>query len=336
MGYKVVYEHSGKPTEVVRVVESDRPPATQRGQVLVRVTAFSIHPGDLVGIAGPFAGGDGEMLVPGAEATGTVEGIGPDTEVGTSVSVGARVTVFMVLGAWQQWVLAPSELVVAVPGDMADEVAAQMMINPLTAVILRRAGERTAGLGYDGVAIQSAAGSSVARLLTFQMHRNPGGLINLVRSQDGAERLRDRLPEVPVIVTADPGWQNEVRSAANGRPIAAAFDAVAGELAGVLLNLLSAGGTLFTYGAMATEPMSVHANSLLPKELRIEAVSIGRWWATASEERRVSDIATAQALVRDAADHLDVAGVYKLDELHMAIEHVSRAGKAGMVVVATG
>jgi NADPH:quinone reductase-like Zn-dependent oxidoreductase len=79
MAHKVIYERSGEPAQVVRVVESDEPQAPQRGQVLVRVTAFSVHPGDLAGIAGPFAGADGDMLVPGLEATGTVEAIGPDT-----------------------------------------------------------------------------------------------------------------------------------------------------------------------------------------------------------------------------------------------------------------
>lgn len=72
MARKVVYERSGEPAQVVRVVESDEPRAPERGQVLVRVTAFSVHPGDLAG----FAGAADDALVPGAEATGTVEAIG--------------------------------------------------------------------------------------------------------------------------------------------------------------------------------------------------------------------------------------------------------------------
>ena len=49
MARKVVYERSGEPAQVVRVVEADEPRAPQHGQVLVRVTAFSVHPGDLAG-----------------------------------------------------------------------------------------------------------------------------------------------------------------------------------------------------------------------------------------------------------------------------------------------
>jgi len=335
MARKVVYERSGEPAQVVRVVESDEPQAPERGQVLVRVAAFSVHPGDLAGIAGPFAGAAGDTLVPGAEATGTVEAIGPDTPVAAGVCAGARVTVFLVPGAWQDWVLAPSELVVAVPDDVPDAVAAQLMINPLTAVLLRRAAERTMAIGYNGVAVQTAAGSQVARLLAVQLAGHPGGLINLVRSHVGAQNLRNRLPGVPVIATSDPGWQKEVRAIAGERPITAAIDAVAGELAADLLDLLAPGGTLLTYGALAAEPMRIHASSLFPKGPWIEAMTISRWQASVSQQRRAWDIDTARALARDAAGHLDVAAVYKLDELRMAIDHVGRPGKTGMIVVTT-
>jgi NADPH:quinone reductase-like Zn-dependent oxidoreductase len=335
MANKVVYERSGEPAQVVRVVEGGEPRAPQRGQVLVRVTAFSIHPGDLAGIAGPFTGADGDALVPGLEATGTVAAIGPDTSVAAGVRTGARVTLFLVPGAWQDWVVAPSELVVAVPDDMPDAVAAQLMINPLTAVLLRRAAERTAAIGYNGVAVQTAAGSSVARLLAVQLARHPRGLISLVRSRAAAEKLRNRLPGVPVIATSDPGWQKEVRAIAGERPITAAIDAVAGELAADLLDLLAPGGTLLTYGALAAEPMRIHANSLLSKGLRVEAVSIGRWPAAVSPQHHAWDIDTARALACDAAGHLDVAATYKLDELRTAIDHVGRPGKTGTVVVTT-
>jgi hypothetical protein len=64
-------------------------------------------------------------------------------------------------------------------------------------------------------------------------------------------------------------------------------------------------------------------------------MTISRWQASVSQQRRAWDIDTAWALVRDAAGHLDVAAVYKLDELRTAIDRVGRPGKTGMVVVTT-
>ena len=43
----------------------------------------------------------------------------------------------------------------------------------------------------------------------------------------------------------------------------------------------------------------------------------------------------AQVVRVMAAGHLDVAAVYKLDELRTAMDHVGRPGKTGMVVVTT-
>ena len=44
MARRVVYERPGEPAQVVRVVESDEPQAAERGQVLVRIAAFSGPP----------------------------------------------------------------------------------------------------------------------------------------------------------------------------------------------------------------------------------------------------------------------------------------------------
>jgi NADPH:quinone reductase-like Zn-dependent oxidoreductase len=299
------------------------------------VSAFSVHPGDLVGIAGPFTGTDGEAVVPGLEATGRVEAIGPHTSVSAGVRVGARVTLFLVPGAWQDWVLAPKEFVVAVPEGTSDAVAAQLMVNPLTAVLLRRAAVRDPAIGFNGVAVQTAAGSSVARLLGVEMARHSAGLINLVRSRDSAQRLKDRLPQIPVVATSEDGWQVEVRAIADGRPITTALDAVAGELATDLLDLLAPGGTLLTYGALDAEPMRIHANSLLPKGLRVRALSIGRWASDVGRQQRAWDLDSARALADIASDQLDVAAVYPLNQLTTAIEHVGRPGKTGTVVVTT-
>lgn len=137
-------------------------------------------------------------------------------------------------------------------------------------------------------------------MLAAQLTKHPGGLINLVRSHAGTQKLRNRLPGVPVIATSDPGWQKEVRAIACERPITAAIDAVAGELAADLLDLLAPGGTLLTYGALAAEPVRIHASSLFPKGPRIEAMTISRWQASVSQQRRAWDIDTARALARNA------------------------------------
>ncbi|GAA1912453.1 alcohol dehydrogenase catalytic domain-containing protein [Streptantibioticus ferralitis] len=330
MNRRVVYTRGGPPSDVLTVVEEPEP-APDGGQVLIRTTAFPIHPGDLLAVDN-YPGEAGDPVPAGAEATGVVEAIGPGTTVAPGVEPGSRVTVFSP-GAWSQWIVADAEEVVAVPEELSDEVAAQMVVNPLTAVMLRREAEEHPVFAYEGVMVQTAAGSSVGRLLTgmCQFHSLP--LVNIVRSDGGAAELRKRFPDVPVVSTQHPDWADEVREAAGGRPICVAHDPVGGKLAERLLDLLSPGGKLVIYGPLAEEPITVHAAKVLYQALIVKGANLGRWRLEVSAERRAADVSAAKQIALALADQFDVPATYGLGELAKAVEHAGRPGKIGTVLV---
>ncbi|MEU8974570.1 zinc-binding dehydrogenase [Streptomyces monashensis] len=229
--------------------------------------------------------------------------------------------------------MADAGAVVAVPDHVPDETAAQMLVNPLTAVMLRREAEEHQAVGYDGVLVQTAAGSSVGRLVTGACAIHNLGLVNVVRSDRGAAELRKRFPDVPVVATEHPGWAGEVRNAAAGRPVSVAFDPIGGRLAEDLLALLAPGGKLVSYGQIAEEPIAVHASTLLHGSLTLRGKNIGRWSSEVSAERRASDVAAAISIASALHDQFDVAATYGLDELADAVKHAVRPGKVGTVLV---
>ncbi|WP_406408244.1 hypothetical protein [Streptomyces sp. NBC_01643] len=47
MNRRVVYTRGGSPADVLTVIEEPEPAEPERGQVLIRTTAFPVHPGDL-------------------------------------------------------------------------------------------------------------------------------------------------------------------------------------------------------------------------------------------------------------------------------------------------
>ncbi|MFF7469038.1 zinc-binding dehydrogenase [Streptomyces sp. NPDC008092] len=333
MSRRVVYTRGGPPADVLTVVEEPGPAAPQTGQVLVRVTAFPVHPGDLQAVEA-YRGSGGQPVPAGVEATGVVEAVGPDTPVAPGVEPGARVTVFPHPGAWSQWIVAASRTVVAVPAGVSDEVAAQMLVNPITAVMLRREAEAAhSSIGYGGVLLQSAAGSSVGRLLTAVSLAHSISLVNVVRSERGAAELRKRFPGVPVVTTEHEGWADDVRAAADGRPVGVALDPIGGKLAESLVDLLTPGGTLVCYGQMAAEPISLPASTLLHKSLTLRGKTVGHWISDTSPDRQASDVAAAKLIAVSAEDQFDVAGSYGLDDLAEAVEHVQRPGKVGTVLI---
>ena len=57
-----------------------------------------------------------------------------------------------------------AELAVPVTDSLPDEIAAQMLVNPVTVLMLRRAAQQHFSVGFDGVVLNNAAASAVGRL----------------------------------------------------------------------------------------------------------------------------------------------------------------------------
>jgi NADPH:quinone reductase-like Zn-dependent oxidoreductase len=327
----VTYASAGDPAAELEATEIPDPPTPGRGQIQVEVRAFPIHPGDLAGVRfGPPT--PGQRTVAGLEATGVVVATGPGVDTPT---IGTRVTVFPNSGSWAQRITVDAELAVPVPDSVSDDIAAQMVCNPLTALLLYRAAQQHFSVGLDGIVINNAANSSVGRIFTTGAEHHHIATISVVRSADRAHELATRHPNVPVVSTDSPDWVEQIHAIADGCPIPVALDPVGGTIAGHLISLLSPGGTLISYGAMARENIPLHAAALLAGEISIRGLSIGRWLSGVAPERRASDIAGVTAIATTQAAEFDVAGTYTLDQITDAVQHVNRPGKIGTVIVKT-
>jgi NADPH:quinone reductase-like Zn-dependent oxidoreductase len=179
----ITYPSAGDPAAVLEATEIPDPPAPGLGQIQVEVRAFPIHPGDLIGARlGPRT--PGQRTVAGLEGTGVVVATGPGVD---TPAVGTRVTVFPHPGSWAQRVN-----------------VAQMVCNPLTALLLYRAAQQHFSVGFDGIVINNAANSSVGRLFTTSAEHHHIATISVVRSAERARELAARRPNVPVVSTGSP------------------------------------------------------------------------------------------------------------------------------------
>ncbi|NGX07943.1 zinc-binding dehydrogenase [Mycobacteroides franklinii] len=318
----------GDAADLLEVTEIDDLPLPGRGQIQVEVRAFSVHPGDLYLDPVPA----GQRAIAGHEATGVVTAVGPGV---SAPAVGSRVTVFPYPGAWAQRINVVAELAFPVPDSLSDEVAAQMVCNPLTALLLHRAARNHFTVGFDGLIINNAANSAVGRLFTVWAEHHQISTLSVVRSSARAQQLIERYPAVPVISTDTDRWAEQVRAIADGRPIPVAVDPVGGKLASELMALLTPGGTLISYGMLAPENIPLHPSSVIDEEIGIRGLNVWRWLTSTSPERRASDIATVAKLVAGQPSELDVAATYPLDQITDAVRHVTKPGKVGTVIVRT-
>ncbi|MGW6442836.1 alcohol dehydrogenase catalytic domain-containing protein [Lentzea sp. NPDC055074] len=327
----IAYDRHGEAGQVLGLSELPPPAAPAAGQVRVRVLSRPVHHGDLAGVQGFPGASPGRFAaprVPGLEGMGVVETVGEGVR---DLRPGQRVAFFPVPGAWSELLTAPSDLVVPVPDGLSDGTAALMLVNPITLLTLLRAVE-DAQCGRPGPVVQTAAGSSVGRLLSAAAVEHDIPLVNLVRSAAGAQTLRKSFPGLPAISTADADWHAQVRDATGGRGAQVVLDAVGGSLTGELAGLLGDGGTLITYGQLGSGSTPLESLALTPRALTVRGVSINQWTARTPEER-AEDVAFATRLAVSAPELLEVAAGYDLADFSQAVDHVRRPGKSGTVLL---
>lgn len=130
MDMALVARRPGGP-EVMEWVEVETP-APGPGEVLLRHTAIGVNFIDIYHRSGlyPWAA---ESLIPGAEAAGVVEAVGPGV---TTLAPGDRVAYVMTTGAYRQRRVVPADRLVRLPDAIPDAVAASVMLKGLTAQYL--------------------------------------------------------------------------------------------------------------------------------------------------------------------------------------------------------
>ena len=331
----IVLTRFGDPAEVLELKTLPDPLPPGPGEVVVRVTKRVIHPGNLSMIHGHFnlplpAGG----LVPGGDGVGVVQAVGEGVDSAQGVKPGARVIFNPSPGAWAERLKTRADLVTVIPDDLPDAIAAQLLPNTVIALLLLRAAQRAApDAGRETPILLTAAGSSVARILTMAARRRGLKVVSAVRSGKGAKALSARFPDLTVVSTADPTWIDQVRQAAGERPLQVIIDPVGGTMAGDLVGLLGDGGAVLFYGRLAPEPITLPSVRLAHHEIMFKGVSSSRWLQTTSAEQRRADVAEAIEIGRTAPEQFEVEADYDLARFADAIRNSEHTGRDGAVLI---
>ena len=240
---------------------------------------------------------------------------------------------FPAIGSWAEHVVVRYSSLLPVPDEIPDQIAAQMLINTITASVLIKAGHNSLKppITLPVYILQNAAASGVGRLLTQLALDRGVHPIRLVRSNESAERLRSALPGPPVYSTSDSNWKAEVREALGGHKLEVAFDSVGGKAIDDLAELLDEGGTIINFGSLESN-MGTNIYALAPNNLSLKSVSILSWFRLPEYEKR-QDFELALSLATNHPELFEVAHEYAFDDFQRAIQGVSRPGKTGIVLL---
>lgn len=297
----VVAEMLGEPSEVLRL--QARPiPEPGPGQVRIRVAAVPVEASDLHTIRGRYGFTPQFPAVPGIESVGVIDELGSGTE---GLSVGQRVATIAVTGTWQEYVVADAERVLPVPDGMSNSTAAQILTNPLTAVILTgdeldvRPGEWL---------LQTAAGSVVGRSV-IQLGIHVGfKTLNVVRRRSAVEGIL-ALGGTAVICTEDEDLCERVTEIAGHVGVSKAIDCVSGQVGADVSRALAPHGELIVYGALSTHRQTdpdkltipIFARSLIYETKTIRGFWLFRWFSETPKNRMAAAIDRTVQLVDHGA-----------------------------------
>jgi NADPH:quinone reductase len=321
----VRFAEFGEPSAVL-AVEAVPVPEPGPGEALLRMRARPVNPSDLSLVRGRYGVLPPLPATPGLEGVGVVEALGH----GARGEIGRRVVPLGVSpGSWAEHMLAPAAGLVPVPDAVGDEAAAQLVVNPLTAWVLvveeldLRPGEWL---------LQTAAGSTLGRVV-LQLARDRGvRTINVVRRPEAADELR-ALGADAVLVAGRDDLAASVRELTAGAGVRAAIDAVGGALGGEVAAALGARGVLVSYGRLAQEPLPVDPAALIFRGLTVRGFWLADWFRETSPERVRATIDGLLDLMARGVVDPPVEARYDLDDVRAAVEHAERPGRSGKVLL---
>ncbi|GAB3953698.1 zinc-binding dehydrogenase [Streptomyces sparsus] len=312
------------------------------GEARVRVTARPVNPSDLLFVEGRYgrrarfttrpdasgeSAGDVAVATAGFEGAGVVDALGPETAgppPGTRVAIAAD-------GTWQEYVCAPATDVLPVGERTPLDTACQLTINPFTAQLLLDDLE----LARGDTVLLTAGASAVSRMIAWLAPRRDVRCLAATRRADQLLAL-ERGGAVPLLARTDTELVERVREAVGSGGVDAALDSVAGAMGGAALRCVRPGGQFVSYGLLAGRPLPVPPEALIFRRVHVS----GFWLPERLERLEQQGAAGVRRLRREVSaavaaglPGLEVAARYDLGAHALALEHATRPGSTGKVLL---
>ncbi len=244
------------------------------GQVLVRIEAAPCNPSDLVFMQGLYGVTKTLPAVPGWEGAGTVVASGGGVIAnwlkGKRVACGGQPESD---GTWAEYYLADTKSCVPLRKHISFEQGASLIVNPLTAWALIDEAQKG---GHRGI-VQTAAASQLGRMI-LRLATDAGlPLINIVRRNEQEDILRSLGAEI-VLNSASENFTAQLQNECHRLNATICFDAVSGEMTGIVLNAMPKRATVVVYGALSYSPAGgIDCREIIFGQKRVEGFWLTPW-----------------------------------------------------------
>lgn len=325
---KIVRFHETGAANVLKLDELPLPePAA--GEARIRVKAIGLNRAEVMFRTGQYLVQPKLPSKLGYEASGTVEAVGPGVDQGWVGKTVSTVPAFPAdaYGVYGEVAIVPVTALAEYPAQLSYEEGTSIWMQYLTAYgALIQQGKIAAG---DFVLI-TAASSSVG-LAAIEIVKAEGGKsIATTRSSKKKEELLE-LGADYVIATEEEDLVAKVMEITGGKGARVVFDPVGGKALETLAAATAASGTIFEYGALATEPTPYPLFTALSKHLTIKGYTLFEVLADPAE------FIKAKKYVFDHIEKGDfkpkVDKIFPLSDIVKAHEYMESNAQIGKIVV---
>jgi len=308
--YAAVFDVFGTPAEVIQHTKMAIP-EPGLGEVRLKLVLSPIHTHDLLIIRGMYGIKPTLPCIGGSEALAIVDKLGEGV---TDLSIGDRVIAAGISSAWSEYFIAHAKSVIPIPETLPDEIAAQLVAMPVSAMMALNKLKPRASEWIIVNAANGAVGKTIAQIAVSRGVR----VACLVTRTEAKQDLED-CGASDIFITTDNNWRNSLTDAIGNDRVAGGIDMISGTLAGEMLHLISEGGLLLSFGNMSNKPMQIEPADLIFKEITIKG-----FWGTKESERASAD--EMRAMISELIQlglsgqlKLPVAGIFSLSRITEAV-----------------
>ena len=264
-------------------------PIPKENEVLIKIEAAPCNPSDIAFMQGGYNIVKTLPSAPGFEGTGTVVSTGNSAEA--KKLLGKKVSCFTQAdshGTWAEYFVTKATNCIIIDEKMEMEQAACFAINPFTAYGLYEIARKN----ISQTIILNAAAGQVARFVQILAKNNNINVINIVRKKEQIEELIS-LGEKYVLDLNDEDFEIKLKKLVHRLNATSAFDAVAGSLAGKIINAMPPKSELIVYGGLSAKPISeIEVLDIIFKNKKISGFNLNQWIETKiniGEFQRISE-----------------------------------------------
>ncbi len=315
--------------ESVLTVEDIAKPKPAHGEVLVRMLASPVNPSDLMFVRGQYTIAAQCPATPGFEGVGIVEESGGGLK--GRLFRGKRVVVLNAKGGnWAEYAVVPADKVIPVSSSLSVEQAATFFVNPATAWVMTR---EVLNVPKGGWLLQTAAGSTLGRMI-IRLSKHCGfRTLNLVRRESVAEELR-RLGADHVEVFNDESDVSQltktIRTVVGSGGLQYAVDAVGGSTGSAVIQSLGLNGRMLAFGTLSGEPLNFSPRAMMTVSSSVEGFWLGNFMNGKGLLFKLALVRRLTNLIQSGVLGCEIAEQFALDQVTDAVklaEDSSRAGK---------